>query len=177
MDGTMTKAALLDRIEEERRFWDALLAEIGEARMEQPGVNGDWTFKDMAAHLIGWRRRTIDRLDAAVRDTSPPPPPWPAGLEEENPAELDQINAYFYETNKDRPLADVLAESRKQFRQMRAAVEALPEPILFDPGRFPWMGGEPVAMVLEYSYRHLHEDHEPDIRAWLGRIARDASQR
>lgn len=172
MDGP-TKAAVLDRIEEERRFWDALLAEVGEGRMEQPGVNGIWTFKDMMAHLIGWRRWTMDRLRAAVHDTSLPPPPWPPGLREENDVELDQINAYFYETNKDRPLADVLAESRDQFQQMRAAVEAIPEPVLLDAGRFPWMGGEPIAAVLDYSYAHLHEEHEPDIRSWLARIGPD----
>ena len=35
-----SKAATLDRIEEERQFWEALLAEVGEGRMERPGVSG-----------------------------------------------------------------------------------------------------------------------------------------
>lgn len=174
-----SKAATLDRIEEERKFWDALLAEVGEGRMEQPGVNGDWTFKDMMGHLIGWRVRTIDRLNAGVRDEPPAPPPWPADLGpgDEDEARNDQINAYFYAQNKDRPLADVLAQSRQQFRQMREAVEALSEYDLLTTNRFSWIEGWPLVAVIEGSFGHLHEDHEPDIRSWLDRIARDAPQR
>lgn len=172
MDQPTRKAALLNKLEVERRSWDALLAEIGDGRMEQPGVNGIWTFKDMMAHLIAYRRRTVDRLQAAVRGEQPPPPPWPPELDDNDEAQLDQINAYIYEANKDRPLADVLVESRAQFGQMRDAVEALPEETLFSPGRFAWMEGEPLAMILDSSYGHLHEEHEPDIRAWLGRINR-----
>ena len=27
--------------------------------MTEPGPMGEWTFKDLAAHLLGWRERTI----------------------------------------------------------------------------------------------------------------------
>ena len=170
MDTSTSKAALLERLDEERRLWDALLAEIGEQRMEQPGVNGVWTFKDMMAHLIAYRRQTVGRLQAAIRGVQPPPPPWPPEWDDNDEAQLDQINAHIYETNKERPLADVLTESRAQFGQMRDAVVVLTDDALFDAGRFDWIGGAPLAIVLDSSYNHLHEDHEPDIRAWLGRI-------
>lgn len=172
MDRPTKKGTILETLEMERRAWEALLAAVGEERMEQPGVNGDWTFKDMMAHLIGWRRQTVNRLNAALHGTEPSPPPWPPEWDESDEAQLDRINAYIYETNKDRPLSDVLAESRAQFGQMRDAITALPEDALFDRGRFAWIGGEPLTLVIDSSYAHLHEEHEPDIRAWLDRINR-----
>ena len=55
MSSTATgKEALLAQIEAEHVSWRELLAEIGEERMEQPGPMGDWTFKDLVAHLGGW---------------------------------------------------------------------------------------------------------------------------
>ena len=164
---TTGKAGWLDRIERERESWEAIVAEVGDAGMERPGAAGDWTFKDVAGHLNGWRERTVDRLEAAARDAAPPPSPWPDDLSDETDEGVEAINRWIYERNRDRPAADILAESREQFRRMRAAVEAVPEDDLVTPGRFPWLGGEPLSAVLEGSFGHLHEEHEPAIRAWL----------
>ena len=163
------KAELLAQIDEEAGVWERLLAEVGEERMLQPGATGDWTFKDVVSHLIGWRRRTIARLEAAQRGDDPPTPPWPAALEagEDEDAVTDAINAWLYEQSRDRPLADVLAEAREQFPRMRAAVAALPEDALMQPNRYAWMDGWPLGAVLVSSFNHLHEEHEPTLRAWL----------
>lgn len=171
----MNKSQLLTRIEEERVFWERLLAEVGEARMEQQGATGDWTFKDVAAHLVMWRQRTIAQLEAAHRHQPPTPPLWPAFLDEEKEAE--QINQWIYLTNQDRPLSDILNESRRQFQQLAALVEALPEQDLMDPKRFAWMKGQALGPAIS-SFAHLHEEHEPALRAWLARINKqaDASQ-
>jgi hypothetical protein len=44
-------------------------------------------------------------------------------------------------TNRDRPLAEVLADSRQVCQQLVDFVEALPEADLMEPGRFEWMEG------------------------------------
>lgn len=168
-----SKDDLLAAIERERAGWEALLAEVGEDRMEQPGAAGDWTFKDVVAHLSGWRERTLARFAAARPGEEPAPPPWPAEFDEETDEGLERINGWMYERNKDRSLADVLAESRQQFRQMGEVVAALPEPDLMEPGRFPWMWTEdrPLGPAnLSSSFGHLHEEHEPAIRAWLASL-------
>ena len=54
---TTTKGDLLEAIEREREAWEALLAEVGEDRMLEAGPMGEWTFKDLVAHLNGWRAR------------------------------------------------------------------------------------------------------------------------
>lgn len=47
----MTKNELLNLLRLARAEWDALLASIDEARMREPGVEGDWSIKDLIAHV------------------------------------------------------------------------------------------------------------------------------
>ena len=158
MSTVRTKDDLLAQIQAEHANWRALVAEVGEERMEQPGPMGDWTFKDLAAHLTGWRERTIRRLEAGP--DREPPIPWPSHLTDD-----DEINQWIYEQNRDRPLREVLAEADASYQRLAAAVAALPEEDLTTPGRFAWMEGKPL--VDGDFFGHLHEEHEPDIRAWL----------
>ena len=159
-DSMNAKEALLAQMYDEHAFWHALLADIGEARMEQPGPMGEWTFKDLAAHLTGWRARTIARLEAASQGQEAPPPPWPASLETD-----DDVNAWIYQQNRDRPLRDVLSDADGSYQRLAAALAALPETDLTTPGRFAWMEGKPLAEGDFFG--HLHEEHEPSIHAWL----------
>jgi hypothetical protein len=158
----MTKAALIAELNQEYRQWEDLLAEIGEARMDQAGVAGPWSVKDIVAHLTGWRRRTVNRFRAALRGEPEPPSPWPAHLQSD-----DEINAWIYNTNRERSVGEVLDESRQVFHELLAAIEAFPEVELLDSQRFPWLEGEPLTGATFFA--HFHEEHEPDLRAWLKR--------
>jgi hypothetical protein len=166
MTGTATtKTSLLERIDRGLAGWEALLADVGEERMEQRGAAGDWTFKDVVAHLNAWREWSLTKL-AAAGTGDVPSPPWPAGMEEESDEGTDAINAWFYERDHDLPVKAVIAESREQLRQMRAAVEALPPEELFETGRFAWLADYPLSAVIDGSFEHL-EEHEQMIREWL----------
>ena len=165
-DGTTSKAQLLADLQAEQAGWEALLRDIGEERMTQPGVAGEWSIKDIVAHLTAWRRRTVGRLQAALRHEPTPPPPWPSHLQND-----DEINAWFYATDRDRPLADVLGESRDVFAQLADTLAAFPEAELLDPTRFPWLEGEPLTGAAFFG--HFHEEHEADMRAWLERVKRE----
>jgi hypothetical protein len=162
---TPGKSELLAQIERERVFWEQLVAEVGEEHMLESGATGDWTFKDVVAHLNGWRRKTLARLNAARAGQTPAPPPWPAHFNEE--ADVEEINAWIYQANRDRPLQEVLDAYQRSFSAMREAVSALSERDLTEPGRYDWLEGEPLATVLTASFGHLHEEHEPALRDWL----------
>ena len=157
------RARLIANIRGVQDRWRRLVADVADERMEQPGAMGDWTFKDVAAHLAGWRRRTVLRLEAAGRGDAPPPNPWPSDLGDE---EDDTINAWMHEQFKDRPLAQVLADADRVYDDFVAVVETLPGDILTDQDRFPWMEG--VALADGDFNGHLDE-HEPDVRRWLAR--------
>ena len=156
----MSKAQLLNDLQEENAQWEALLAEIGEARMTEPGVAGYWSVKDIVAHLTGWRRRTVARLQAASRGESDAAPPWPAHLQTD-----DEINAWIYKANRDRPVQAVLEDSRQVFQQLLGVLSQFSESELMDPQRFPRIEGQPLTGAAFFA--HFHEEHEPDIRAWL----------
>src|SRR5437763_13481711 len=122
--GPVSKKQLLAERQSEQAAWLALLDEIGEENMTQPEVAGGWSIKDIVAHITGWRRRTVLRFRAALDPTVDMTPYWPAELDEDD--EVDEINAWIYKVNRDRPLADVLNDSHEVFQQLVAEVSALP---------------------------------------------------
>ena len=158
-----SKAQLLADLQGEQAQWEALLGDIGEDHMTQTGVAGEWSIKDIVAHLTGWRRRTVKRFQAALRREPSPPPPWPPHLHTD-----DEINAWIYTTNRDHSVSDVLLESRAVFEQLVETLGAFPEAELLDSTRFEWLEGESWNGVAFFA--HFHEEHEPDVRAWLEKI-------
>lgn len=158
------KDRLIATIRAEQQAWRTLVEEVGKDRMTQPGPMGDWSFRDLAVHLTGWRDRTIRRLEAAGRGEPEPANPWPAELEDD-----DSINDWINERGRDRSVDDVLAEIDASHDRLAAAIAALPDDALTDPDAFPWLGGEPIAAVDFFS--HVHDEHEPTIRAWLASSA------
>jgi len=159
----MNKAELLRELQEEYQHWQALLDQIGPARMDQPGVAGAWSIKDIVAHLTGWRRRTVGRLQALQRGQPEPAPPWPPHLQTD-----DDINAWIYQSRQSYSVSEVLDESHQVFQQLLAVIESLPEDVLAEVHRLPWMEGQPFNAAEFFA--HFHEEHESDMRAWLTRV-------
>jgi hypothetical protein len=150
-------------IHEKQAEWRALVAEVGEDRMLEPGPMGDWTFKDLAAHLLGWREWTLARLEAASVSGGPPPvKPWPEALDDP-----EGVNDWIQEQSSSRSVPDVLHAIDRSYDRLAAALGALPETMLTDPAALPWLDGKAAADIDWVS--HLHEEHEPSIRAWLQR--------
>ncbi len=130
--------------------------------MLEPGPMGEWTFKDMAAHLAAWRNARIPMVEAIAKARPLPPSPWPGGLGEDD---YDLINAAFQARDRDRPLDEVLADYDSSFERLAAAIESLPEELAHDPNGLPWADGTP-AVDIDWT-EHLHDEHLPDARAWL----------
>ena len=169
MSERINRAEWLSRIDHAQQTWESIVNEAGPDRLNQPGATGEWSLKDVAGHLNGWRTRTVARLEAAARDEEPSANLWPADLSEETEEGTDQINAWLEAHYRDQPADAVLGETREQFGRIRAAVEALSDEDLNTPGRYPWLGDYPISAVVAGSLEHLHEEHEPDLRAWLAK--------
>ena len=173
-----SKAQILEELRDEEARFEALLQDIGEAHMTQPGVAGAWSVKDVVAHLTFWRRRTVGRFQAALRHEPLPPDPWPAELETDELETEDDvnardnaINAWERAANRDLPLADVLRESRDVYEQLAETVAAFPEAELLDPATFPWFGAEEFPLTGALFFGHFHDEHEADMRAWLAKVS------
>lgn len=75
-------------------------------------------------------------------------------------------------------MRDILDESHRILQQFFAAVEGLPEDIQIDTEHH--QGRDYFLVRLEDKrflagefFDHFHDDHEPDIRAWLARVGKD----
>ncbi len=163
----MNKSELLAWLQEEHRQWEALLNQVGPTRMEQAGLNGQWSFKDLIAHLTPDGLRCIASLRAIQYNEPEPPPPWPANLQTD-----DEINAWIYKTSHARSASEILDESREMFRQLFAAVNALPDDVKIETIQqeerkyyLVHLGDRHVQPG--YFFDHLRDDHEQDVRAWL----------
>jgi len=162
-----TKAALLDTMRAERAQWDALLARGDAARMTEPALPDGWSLKDLIAHVSAYEQWTADQLRAAargeremvVRAGDPPA---------DQPYDMDANNAHIYAANRDRPLAEVLAEAPVAFQALIDAVEASPEDLLTEPDRVAWTrGGSLLDIVPEQCYDH-YAQHAADVESFLG---------
>ena len=156
------RAGLLAELDSEQKNWADLLGQIGENRMEEPGVGGFWSVKDIVAHITAWRLRTVGRLEAAARGEPEPAPLWPSDLKDD-----DTINAWFHQRDRDKPLTQVLTESREIFQKLRSAVEKLPQAVLDDPERVPYLKGWTFSGPGLFS--HFHDEHEADMRAFAAK--------
>lgn len=160
----MHKAELLSWLQEEYRRLRDFLDQLGPTRIEQPGVAGHWSAKDIVAHLTQWERRNIARIRAALGGEPEPPPQWPASLQTD-----DEVNAWIYEHNHGRPLREILDESEQVFQQLLAVVADLPDDVVIEPAyHVVHLGGRRYST--SEMFDHFHDDHEADMRAWLARI-------
>src|SRR5437660_2729156 len=91
----MDKATFIETLHAERAEWEALLAEVGEARMLQPGVAGGWSVKDIIAHVMWGEREMVGVMQARALVGSKL---W--DLPE------DERNAIMVAEQRDRPLHD-----------------------------------------------------------------------
>ena len=153
----MSKAAFLEALQTGRAQWEALLAEVDEARMIQPGVEGKWSIKDIIAHIAWYEREMVGILQARALDGSSL---WVLPNAERNAAIFDQ--------NCGRSLQEVLTEARRVYAELLEATQRLTDDDLIDPSRYRHMPADwvPWKVFADNSYEH-YLAHIPAIRVWL----------
>lgn len=169
-----SREALLETMRGLRAELEQVVDTVGEARAAEPHTFDQWSFKDLIAHLNGWRAMTAARLEAGLQHKEPIAP-WPGHLNEgEDPdtGDVDVINRWFQEDNAVKSYDEVLREQRETFERVERAITEMPEDDLLQPGRFSWLGWTEEGLgpaVVRGTYGHWHEDHEPEVRAWLSK--------
>ncbi len=155
----MIKTELLADMRAGHDAWQALIAQLDRACMLEPGVEGDWSVKDVIAHVSTYEDWMAQLLEAG----GPNIPHMTDTMSQ------DETNAWVFEQNRDRSLDDVLALSHRSFDRLARAVEALSPEDLVSTGKFEWARGKPVyTLIPGESYNHyLH--HAPSLAAWLER--------
>jgi hypothetical protein len=155
----MTKAQFMEMLHTERARWEAILDEVGEARMTERGVHDEWSVKDIIAHVTWSEREMVGILRERALVGSDL---WVLTN--------DERNAIVFEQNRDRSLDEVLAEARAVYEQLEPLLESLSDEDLNDPSRYRDMPvteeWTPWRVLAGSTYKHYRE-HTADIRAWL----------
>lgn len=121
MQSSTRKAEMLDQIHATRQALEEALARLDAAQLTQPGVNGEWSVKDMLAHIAWWEEHRTRILRGESNDLSV------GGVDLAEDATTDQVNAAVFAANQNRPLSAVRAEFDAAHRDVLTAIEALAE--------------------------------------------------
>lgn len=166
-----TKAELLRTLDEGRKTWEETLAQVGEGRMEAPGVVGDWSVKDLVAHVNFWERWVGGQISTGVEgQESTILGPFATEIPAEaKDWDTDQLNAWAYEQNRRRPLAEVVMEEQQTYRRLYTLLRSMRDEDIFATGRYPWTRENAVVdYVAGNTYEHWPE-HVQSIQEWLNR--------
>ncbi len=163
MANQVDKASILDELRTKYVALEAILAPLDETQMTKTGVIGDWSIKDILAHITAWQDRLLAWLHAARHNEEP----TISGPDSEE--EMDRLNEQFYKENRSRPLADVLGDFRSSYLQIVEAVQAMPEEDLIDPHRFAWLNGDSLRQLVAGDTYDHYEEHRQQIEEWLAR--------
>ena len=112
----------------------------------RPGVNDDWTAKDLLAHVAAWHALTTDRLEALRMTGTLPDAP-----------DVDAFNREQHERSADLSLHDVRVMSGAARHRFREEIDLLPN----DPG-------ERIERMVYGNAEGHYEEHFAGLDAFLG---------
>jgi len=150
----MKKAEFTSRIEGTYRAYETALEALNDAQLLQPGICGDWSIKDVVAHITWYEREMVSVLSARALLGSAL---WNVTLE--------QRNFSIFAENKDRPLEDILIDSREIHQGVMDLTKGLTEEDLLEASRFRKMPPDwiPWEVIASNTFEH-YPVHTADIR-------------
>jgi len=155
----ITKPELLAQICSERKRLEEVLAALTPDQMLQPGACGEWTVKDVLAHISAWERRMLSWTGSHLRGEPPAVPlPW----------DVERMNAETYAQVKDKSLAEVLEEFRQSYRASLALAESLSEGQLQTTYTDTWPMC-PLWMGVAANTNWHYKEHRETILTWLNK--------
>jgi hypothetical protein len=150
------KDKIIQGIKDIYHRWEVLLASLDEEQIIRQDSLSEMSIKDVIVHLYTWQQLSIARLEAALSGSEPVDLGWPAGLDPES--DVDKINAWIYEENHHRPWQNIAVDWKEGYLRFIELAEEIPEKDLLAAGRYAWIGGHPLILVLQGSYEH-HREH------------------
>ncbi|MDP3910733.1 MAG: DinB family protein [Gemmatimonadales bacterium] len=125
----MNTQQVLDRLD---RAWQDLVAAyagLTDAELLRPGVTGQWSVRDLIAHVTWWEEEALRHLPLVRAGRRPPRYSVKYGG-------IDAFNALKTEERRDLPLAEVLRRRDEVHARLVAYVRAAPEELYVRETRF-----------------------------------------
>ena len=158
----MNKQELIGYLEDERAKLEAVLARVKPEQMTQAGVCGQWSVKDIVAHLAVWTSREVTVLFQAERGQK-----IGYGVPDDGANDWANVNGKDYELQKNRPLERILEDFRGAHKQLLKRLTAWQdEAALFQSNKFVGSKGSLAEKMIGGVGEHDAE-HREQIEAWL----------
>ena len=151
----LTREDVRDSLARERGKLLAALDGLSEEEMTRPGVAGQWSVRDVLAHILAWEEEAIARLELLAADR---PQDFARITNEE---ELNAWNARAHQRYGGLALAEVMRRLAEAQGRVLAGLDSLSDERLgTDEGPVPVHNWLP-----ECTYAH-EQEHCADILAW-----------
>jgi hypothetical protein len=133
--------------------WTALhdsYADMPDAHLTEPGVTGDWSVKDILAHVTTWEEEALKHLPLIIAGGRPPRYVTYGGI--------DAFNAQMTEQKRGLPLAEIRTQLDETHRRLVDFIQSAPA------DQFARESRTRRRLRLD-TYRHYPE-HTVAIRKW-----------
>jgi hypothetical protein len=125
----MNRQQLLNRLDTAWVAFQASYEGLANARLMEPGVAGDWSVKDIIAHVTWWEEEALRHLPLIMTGDRPPRYSVTYGG-------IDAFNAMMAERKRDLSLSDVLTQQDDTHRRLIDFIQSVPEDQLTRETRF-----------------------------------------
>jgi hypothetical protein len=116
----MNRQQLLDRVDTAWTAFQASYAGLSGSRLTEPSVAGDWSVKDIIAHVTWWEEEALRHLPLIIAGGQPPRYSVAYGG-------IDAFNAMMTERKRDVPLSDVLGQQHDTHRRLIDFIQSVSE--------------------------------------------------
>ncbi|MBP1692323.1 MAG: glyoxalase/bleomycin resistance protein/dihydroxybiphenyl dioxygenase [Chloroflexi bacterium] len=156
-----TKTQIIHTLETERKRLEANLSTLTPTEMLEPGVVGEWSVKDILAHLADWEAHMPEWVGEARRGAVVETPEHGHSWDH-----LDVFNETIYERHRGQPLEVVLGYFHDTHLQFMEMVSAMPEAEMLTPGYYTFTGKSAI-----WDWLKAYANHDlwakTKLRKWM----------
>ena len=161
----ITKSEFLSQVTRCRARWDRLVGQVAPEELQLAGFCGEWSLKEVMAHILWHEREMVVLLETRSFGGSPY---W------ELPT--DERNERIHQEMQTLDLAAVTAQASQTYAALLDLLQGLPEQSLNEASAFPGMPEEwrPWEVLASNTYEH-YADHSRQAEAWIARRQKGAA--
>ena len=138
------KTRMIQLLDLEYSFRQQFLTDFSGDADQRSGTWEQWSLKDELAHIIAWQLNSLARLAALIH--AEPVPDF---------SDYERLNRAIFDTNRDRMLADIVAESDRARADFITLIQAVSAEDLAQPGRFSDQEARSLAdQILNNGFEH-----------------------
>lgn len=137
---------------------EALFEQVPPEQMEQTGAVGEWSIRDLIAHITWYEKEMLTLL--RERSLANASSLWELSDDPRNQA--------IFDANRGRALRDILTEAKQVYADLLPEIEKLTEADLFQTSQYKGMPSDwiPWQILAENTYLHYRQ-HSENMRLWI----------